>query len=251
MKNLLLSLPFLLLSVSMHAQKLTGENVLDMMYQKYHGKWHRNLTFVQKTEQIAYEQIDNTQTWYEAIQFPGDLRIDIGDTKNGNLIIFHNDSLFKYQNDSNIYARVDHNTLVFLTGGMYFHTLDSTLTLFKNYKYDMSKAMEAQWKGKDMYVIGADIANAPANQLWIDKETLLVHRIIEYDGWSKMEFQFEDHEQFGESWVETKVTIYQDDKKAQIEYYQDLKVNQPIDSRIFDPYRKQEAKHWYQQGNNK
>lgn len=251
MKNLLLALPFLLLSVSTYAQKLTGEKVFGMMYQKYHGKWHRNVTFVQKTEQYAYEQIDNTQTWYEAIQFPGDLRIDIGDTKNGNLIIFHNDSLFKYQNDSNIYARGDFNTLVFLTGGMYYRSLDSALDMFKYYKYNMAKATVAKWKGRDMYVIGTDSVGEQVNQLWIDKENLLINRIIEYDGWSKMEFIFEDHKQIGDSWVETKVTIYQDDKKAQVEYYQDLQVNTEVDPRIFNPKLRKLATHWYQPGNNK
>jgi outer membrane lipoprotein-sorting protein len=245
MKNILLIIGVLLLSAGVQAQKLTGEQVFDRMQAKYNGKWHHNLTFVQTTEQYAYEQINSTQTWYEAIEFPGNLRIDIGDTKNGNMVIFHNDSLFKYQNDSNIYARDDFNSLVFLIGGMYFYDKETAKAKLIKYKYDLTKTTETKLNGKDMYVIGTDSIGAKVNQLWVDKENLLVNRIIEYDGWFKLDFIFEGHKQFGNSWVETKVTIYQDDKKAQAEYYKDIRVNQPLDPRVFDPRQLKQAKHWY------
>ncbi len=251
MKNLFFVLFLLLPAVNVQAQKLTGTKVFDMMYDRYHDNWYRNMTFVQKTEQYAYEQVDNTQTWYEAIAFPGNLRIDIGDIHNGNLIILHNDSLFKYQNDSSIYARDDNNSLVFLTGGMFFTGREEGLERLRKYKYDLLKAIETKWKGKDMYVLGADSVGQRVNQLWIDKETLLVSRIIEFDGWYKLEFIFDGYRKVDGYEVPQTVTIYQDDKKAQVEYYNDVHINQPLDERIFDPRERQKATHWYKGGNNK
>ena len=231
--------------VNSYAQKPIGAEVFDSMQARYNGKWHRNLTFVQKTEQYAYEQVNSTQTWYEAIQFPGNLRIDIGDTKNGNIVLFHNDSLFKYQNDSNIYARGDRNSLVFLLGGMYFYPPETAKKRLAGYGYNLQKAFETKMNGRAVYVIGADSVNEKTNQLWVDKERLVVSRIVEYDGWFKLDFVFEDHKPYGNSWVETKVTIYQDNKKAQVEYYNNIRVNEPIDARLFDPRQLKQANHWY------
>src|SRR3954470_18840947 len=54
----------------------TGEAVLRAMHDRYAGKWYRTLTFTQKTTTTLQSGTEVVQTWYEAAQFPGKLRID-------------------------------------------------------------------------------------------------------------------------------------------------------------------------------
>ena len=39
---------------------------------------------------------------------------------------------------------------------MYFYTFDEVLSKMKSLGYDLNKFHEDSWKGKDVYVIGAD-----------------------------------------------------------------------------------------------
>ncbi len=50
-----------------------GLELIGQMRQRYLGKWYRTLTFVQKTT-LADGKVE---TWYEAAELPGKLRIDI------------------------------------------------------------------------------------------------------------------------------------------------------------------------------
>ncbi len=50
-----------------------GVELIGQMRERYLGKWYRTLTFVQKTTLPD----GKVETWYEAAELPGKLRIDI------------------------------------------------------------------------------------------------------------------------------------------------------------------------------
>src|ERR1051325_395492 len=54
----------------------TGEAVVRAMHDRYAGKWYHTATFTQKTTTTLVSGRDVVQTWYEAMQLPGKLRID-------------------------------------------------------------------------------------------------------------------------------------------------------------------------------
>jgi hypothetical protein len=63
---------------------------------------------------------------------------------------------------------------------MYSNTFDQVLAHFKTLNYDLSKFHADTWKGKPVYVIGADKDGDRVNQLWIDKEKLVAVRFIKF-----------------------------------------------------------------------
>jgi hypothetical protein len=71
----------------------SGEELLGQMHDRYAGKWYRTLSFVQ-TSRFADGK---TETWYEAAEIPGKLRIDIAPLDSMNAVIFRNDSLYAFR----------------------------------------------------------------------------------------------------------------------------------------------------------
>jgi outer membrane lipoprotein-sorting protein len=216
-------------------QDLNSENLIRKMYDRYHNTWYRNLTFVQTTEAYQHDSLAKTTTWYEAVSFPDKFRIDFGDPKNGNAVIFRNDSVYRFQNGQLKNKGLDKNDLTFLLGGMYFYPLDRVIRALKDLHYDLAKFHTDHWKGKEVYVIGANNSADKVNQLWIDKEKWVILRLIKYEDNKKEEAIFENHIPIGGGWTETLVQFYIDDQLIQKEFYHDCKSAPELDPALFEP----------------
>lgn len=231
-------------SYSLSAQQ-NSKDIIKKMYQRYSGKWYHTFTFDQTTENYRNDSLIRTVTWYEAISYPDNFRIDFGDIKNGNGVIFKKDSAYNFRNGKLGKVSVNNNDLTFLLGGMYFYSFDSVISKLSSLGYDLNKFHEDKWQGRDAYVIGADNLNEKTNQLWIDKENLYVARFIKFENGRKEEGLLNDHKKFGGGWAETSCIFYIDDKLFQKENYHDCKADVIIDPKVFEPVLFGTA-HWYQ-----
>ena len=219
-------------------------NLLKKMYERYHDAWYHTLTFVQTTERYRNDSLINTSTWYDAVMFPDRFRIDFGAPENGDAVIYRGDSVFSFQKKQLKKAGHDKNDLTFLLGGMYFIPFDSVLIQMKELHYNLDRFHEDSWQGRSVYVIGADHADEKQNQLWIDKERLILVRFIKYDDNRKEEGIFEKHIQLAGGWSETACTFYINDRLIQKEFYRDCKPNADLDPRLFEPASFGQW-HWY------
>lgn len=215
--------------------RLDGNEILKKMLQAHAGKWHTTVTFVQTTGRYKNDTLVNTATWREALQFPENLRIDMGDRDLGNSMIFTKDSTYNFRKGKALRATTDKNDLIFLIGGMYFYSPTEVSKQFTKMGYDLNRAYETTWNGKPMYVIGVNDASEKVNQLWIDKDRLIVLRMIKYGKGGKEEAIFENHKRLANSWMETKVRFYVNDKLLQTEEYNDIETGVKLDPKIFDP----------------
>ena len=66
-----------------------GEELIARMREHYAGKWYRTLTFTQKTTLLD----GKVETWYEALELPGKLRIDVAPLDSMKTILFRNESV--------------------------------------------------------------------------------------------------------------------------------------------------------------
>jgi len=135
-RNLCLAIFFL---ISKGAFSQSGEDLVRKMHAKYFGRWYRTITFVQTTEIYRNDSLIRTSTWYEAAHFPYQFRIDLGDPKDGNAVIYLEDSTYRFQNNNLRSVTAGTNPFTFLLGGMYAVPLDSALFKFKHQGYDLSK----------------------------------------------------------------------------------------------------------------
>jgi hypothetical protein len=216
--------------------KITGEKVLAKMYKRYNGKWYKNFTFTQITENFKNDSLIKTTTWHEAIVFPDYFRINFGEPSEGNAVIYKKDSTYNFRKGKLAQKSLRTDDVTFLLGGMYFMPFDSVKTKMKTEGYDITKAHESIWEGKKIYVIGSETDDEKASQLWIDKEKLIVVRFVKYLPTMKQDARMSGHQQFGKAWSETIVVFYLNDKLYQKEKYYNCNVNTEVDMGIFDPY---------------
>ncbi|MGI8951692.1 MAG: hypothetical protein ACR2FN_08925 [Chitinophagaceae bacterium] len=223
-------------------QNKNGDGVLREMYNRYAGKWQHNFTFNQTTENYRNDSLIKTSTWYEYIVYPDKFRIDFGDKKDSNAVIFSKDSTYIFRKGKLAKTTVNDDDLTFLLGGMYFYSLDTIKATLNKFGYNTNKFHEDVWENKHVYIIGADSAKEKTNQICIDKENLIVLRFIKFDNGHKEEGIFGNHKRFGGGWSETTCSFFIDDKLFQKEIYHDCRADTEIDLKIFDPSKFSVAK---------
>jgi hypothetical protein len=212
----------------------TGETILAKMYKQYAGKWMKTFSFTQTTEVYRNDSLINTSTWYENIMYPDKFRIDFGDKTSGNAAIITTDSVYRFREGKLVRTTANEDNLTFMLGGMYFYPFDTVKAMYKRYGYDLNKSYETTLNNNAVYVIGANNADEKTNQLWIDKQKLVVVKFISYDNGEKEEGIFKDHKQFGNSWSEMACDFYVNGKLIQKEKYFDGKADADINPKIFD-----------------
>jgi len=234
---------FLLHNLSVFSQ--SGEDLVKKMHNKYFGRWYHTFTFMQTTEIYRNDSLIRTSTWYEAAHFPYRFRIDLGDPKDGNAVIYLEDSTYRFQNHKLRTVTAGTNPFTFLLGGMYAVPLDSALSKLKHQGYDLSRMYSTNLDGRKVFVVGAaNAADSLSNQFWVDSEHYYIVRTIDSDNGNLLDAKTSGHVQLNNGWSETKVFIYVNGKLRQIEKYYNLNADLPLDDRLFDPKHFGEW-HWY------
>jgi len=231
-KKLILAIVAVLISAAASAQN--SVSVLKKMYARYHAKWRSSLTFDQTTYRYKPDgTLADSGLWHEQMLYPDKLRIDI--IKSGVTILFRGDSTYAFRDGKVLRANKQENELIFYLGGMYAMPFDSVLAHFKKIGLDLAKFHTSTWKGKPVYVLGANTDGEKVKQIWIEQDRLIMLRNLSYDNNTDEEGIFEDHYKVGNAWSEGKCTFYFNGKIAQVEKYFNIKPNLPMDARIFDP----------------
>lgn len=229
----------------------SGREVLDAMRAAYDGKWYHTLTFRQKTTLRGQDGTERVQTWYEALRHTSatgtQLRIDFGDPKDGNGVIYTADSLWRVRGGKLAGATGDGNVFLPMIEGVYVQPVDRTLKELESTKIDMSKVYQARWEGRPTWVVGAASASdSTSPQFWVDAERKVVTRMIlvVVAGRPPMDIHLGGYERVGDGWLATKVTMYVGGVAQQTEEYSDAKVGVALDALLFDPNQWSAAKHW-------
>lgn len=233
---------------STQAQKelSTAKALVKQMHKLNKGKWFDAFTFVQRT--IRFDENGQTRdssTWYEAIEYPKNFRIDYGDLKNGNANIFRNDSIYAFRSGSLQRADLNPQQFLLMKGGLYHYKVKEVLSMLEDYGYDTSKFRSDQWNGRPVYVLGAEKGDEQSAQFWIDaKHYYLVRRISSTSNNNVLDVHYSDHIAGGGGWVEQTVKFYLDGRYIQIEYYEEIDTAPELPHSLFDPNAFGKA-HWY------
>jgi hypothetical protein len=214
--------------------KISAKDVITKMHKRYAGKWYKNVTFSQTTENYKNDSLIKTTDWHETIVFPNYFRITFGEPKNGNAIIYKFDSSFQFKNSKLIKRDLRTDDITLLIGGIYFMPLDTAIMKIKKEGFDISKVHESMWQGKKVYVIGSNSDDEKLSQLWIDKEKLVVVRFIKYLPTMKQEAIMNNHKKMDKAWMETEVIFNLNDKLYQKEKYYNQKANTNVDMEVFN-----------------
>lgn len=216
------------------AKPKNGEELVALMRDRYFGKWYRTLTFTQKTTLPD----GAVETWYESLELPSKLRIDIAPLDSMKAILFRNDSVYEFEQGKLKNSRELVHPLMVLGFDVYHAPVSETVRKLRNLKFDLSKLHQTTWQGRPTYVVGAEAGDTTSPQFWIDAERLYFVRSLEPSKKNPSEIndtRFGKYISLAGGWVEMEVLFLANGKQQVKEEYSDPKANVKLDPGIFDP----------------
>lgn len=225
-----------------------ADQLVAAMHARYAGKWYRNLTFVQIS---TYLRPDGTtsrrETWYEAMELPGRLRIDLGEPSRGNGVLYRGDSVYQVQGGRITQRTTGRNLLMILGFDVYAQPAAQTLAQLRAEKVNVGIMHRTTFQGRDVFVVGAPPGDSTTNQFWVDAERLLFVRLIQTNPQNRrtQDIRFDKYVQHGGGWVAERVEFLAAGRRVFLEEYQNVQVNVPLDPALFIPERWSTAPHWY------
>ena len=240
MRYFMLLCALLLTVTGAQAKKIeTAEDLVQAMQKKYAKSWYKTLTFKQKTTEFHEDGTTKVSIWYEALSAPGKLRIDFDPVKDGNGILFANDTIYSFKEGKLENSRPFTHPLLVLGFDIYFLPLQDAIGKLKQLKFDLSLMHEETWQGRPVYVVGAKQGDLHSRQFWIDKKNLYFVRLLGpagKDGTQTQETQFNKYFKVkGGGWVSPEVVFMIDGKPRTTEEYTEVRTDVPLDDKLFDP----------------
>ena len=218
-----------------------GKELVRAMHDRYAAKWYKTLTFTQTTTRYDPDGTAHPETWYEAIEVPGKLRIDFDPVAKGSGYQFVGDVLNIFEDGKLKSSNPFVHPLLLLGFDVYLLPPDESINKLTKLGYDLSIIREDTWQGRPAYVVGAKAGDMQSSQFWIDKKELYFVRSLGPAGRDKTktsETQFNKYQKAGGGWVAAEVVFLVDGKRATLEEYYDIKANPKLDEKLF------EKDHW-------
>jgi hypothetical protein len=215
-----------------------GARVVKQMHAKYQNAWFATTRFAQKTTNYDADGKASVATWYERIQVPGKLRIDIGPAKDGNAMILNDGQMYTFKQGTRVDSRPIVSIAMLLGFDVYRQSPDITLAQLKHEGIDTAKVHEDTWEGKPVYVVGADRGDLESSQFWIDKERLLLVRYIapaKNQQAVSSDIRLLDYRILPRGAIAARIDVYQKNKLVMSEEYSDIETDMPLDAAWFDP----------------
>ena len=224
----------------------SATELVTRMHRAYEGRWFRTLVFVQRTIFTNPDGTTREQTWYEALSAPSRLRIDVAPLDSGNGVLFTADSTYRIRRGELARADARPNPFLPFVAAPYTQAPSVTLAQIAREGYDTTRIHAAEWHGRPAYVVGAAAGDSTSPQFWVDRDRLVVVRMIPpTQGGQRLDIHLDGWKRYGASWISTDIDIRADGQSVQREYYSDVAVDVDLDPALFDPATWSAARHWY------
>jgi len=215
-----------------------GTEVLQRMYDAYAGKWYKTLTFVQKT---SYPDA-RVETWYEAAEVPGKLRIDVAPIDSMKTILFRNDSIYQYEQGKINASQPMIHPLMVLGFDVYAQPVSQSAAKLTSLGFDLGTVREDTWQGRKNWVVGRINPDSLSREFWVDQERLVFVRMIQSaprkntPGKQNIgEIQFNKYQRLGGGWIAIEVAFFNNGERVQMEEYADVKADPVLEAGLFEP----------------
>ena len=239
MKTLKVILLILIVSAGCFAADIkSADDLVAAMHKKYSGKWYKTLTFVQKTITHKPDGTTTSEIWYEALNAPGKLRIDIDPLDKHNGILFADGKLHVFRDGKLANSRPFVHPLLVLGFDAYVQPPAMTIAQLKGLGLDMTVFHEDTWQGQPAYVVGAKQGDVNTPQFWVTKKDLLFVRLLQLGGRDKksvQETQFNKYVKAKGGWVAAEVLFYSDGKLTTSEEYSEIQAGMALDPNLWNP----------------
>ncbi len=220
----------------------SGVAVLKRMHDAYAGRWYRTLAFAQKTTRYDSAGTPHVSSWYERLRHDAargtQLRIDIGDPADGNLILFTADSTWRVQGGRLTNAVAHGNEFLPLIEGVYVQPVERTARELRAMGFDLDRVARATWQGRPAWVVGVSApGDSSAPQFWVDRQrNVVVHALFPASaGRPALDIRLDGYVRLQGGWLATRVAMSAGGRPVQNEEYSKWKAGMDLPAGLFDP----------------
>lgn len=225
-----------------------GEQVIQAMRDRYVGRWYQTLTAVQYNR-IPQAGGAASSIWLDAYMLPSRMRIDFVPKEQGNGVLILADTQYVVRSAESTDWIARTNPVLLLGFDVYFLSVSQTLARLRQLGFDVNRAREDVWMNRPVLVVGANAGDDRSPQFWIDRENLVLVRLIDPSGAARprgTDFHFTDFQKLGYAWLPRRVRVFENKRLISDEEYRQVRSNVALDSALFELSQWQTAMHWYQ-----
>jgi hypothetical protein len=215
-----------------------GRDVLMAMHERYAGKWYEAVRIKQHVGYYRDGKETRSEIWTEMLQLPGRVRSNIGDPDSGNCEIARDDSVFLFRGGKLAGSqRAIHGILV-LGFDVYVQDPARTFAQLHEAGYDLDRVRESMWQGKPAYVVGAEAGDDSSSQFWVEKERLVLVRLVTRGARTgrRFEVELDRFKVLAGGWIATELRFLAGGSPAIIESYLEYGVPNMIPSGTFETH---------------
>lgn len=219
-------------------------NLIAYWKDRYAPESLKSFTFVQETTRYRDgKATDPPATWYEAVKYPDQFRIDFGNAEAGNINLWRQDSIYVLRKGEWAHRAPEIQASLLMKGGLYHYPVDATLTKLTVLGVDTLAFQDTTYNDREVYIIGKAVNTEP--QVWLDAaRRTVVKRINRLKDGRLLEVRYGDFVQASGHWVESHVAFYIDGQLVQTEIYRDITTDPDLPGDVFQPGQLQQTV-WY------
>lgn len=215
------------------------------MREFYTNSWYHTLTFRQRTTIVnTANGHEFVQTWYGAGALPGRLRIDT-DLASKTGILYRRDSIYSFNAGKLVTADTGTYEPLMLGFDLFTQPAARSETELRRLGFDLSRFHEGTWQARPVFVVGAEGGDTTSKQFWVDRERLVVVRLLERSARGHSDLRFNKYVRTDKgAWVASEVEQYLNGKLRLREEYSDIRTGVPLADALFEPKEWAAVAHW-------
>ena len=216
-----------------------GHGVLRAMHSRYAGRWYSSVEIALSNTLYGTDGRQTRSNWREFLGVPARQRIDYLPLEQQSGVLYVDGRIYSFVNGKQSATQQGRNPLAILVADVYAQPVDSTVHQLDSLGFDLDKVREDFWGGDRVYVVGATAGDSTTHQFWIDRDSLLVERVIQRTNQGARtiisDVRFARYSDVGGFPIAREMQIYRDGRLVLHQNYSDVKVNVALPRELFDP----------------
>lgn len=216
-----------------------GYDVLRAMREKYNGRWYATVEIALSNTLYGTDGRTTQSQWREFLAVPGRQRIDYLPLEQRSGVLYVGGRIYSFINGRRGAEQPGWNALGILLADAYVQPMDTTLRQLDSLGFDLSKLRSDFWDGDPVWVVGAGPGDTTSSQFWVDRDSLVVDRVIQRETRGARtqvsDVHFRDYADAGGFPLARRMLVYRDGRLLLQQIYTGVKVNVALPAALFDP----------------
>jgi hypothetical protein len=231
--------------VERQGQINTTRSLVRAMQARYGRRWFSTLTFVQQNTRSKAGGGQERSRWAEYVSVPGKLRIEFLPWTMRSGVLYESGRVHTFDNGRRIDSRSQDNPLLLLTADIYALQIETAVARLQVSGIATRRFSEARWRGRPVYVMGAESGDLTSTQAWIDADRMVVVRWIERESARGRaiitDTHFENYRTVSGYPVAHEIVVHRDERPFWRAVYTNVRVNVALSPSLFNPIRWRDA----------